>query len=734
MGALRGLFGKSHRPRVPVVLQLNAVECGAACLAMILNYHGRKTSMAECRERCGLGKDAVTAKMIAEAAREYGLRVKGFSIEPSQFDQIPLPAIVHWEFRHFLVVERWTSTHVEVIDPAVGRCRLTAAEFDAGFTGVILTFERGVNFDRRGPVIQSTWRTYLLSMFDTPGTKGLLAQILTASLCLLILGLALPLFTQIIVDRVLPFHLNQALTTIGFGLCVFVLAQAVANYLRSVLLIYLQAQMDSRMMLGFFERLLALPFRFFQQRSSGDLLMRLGSNTFIREILTNQTISTFLDGTLVLIYIVIITGRAPWFGMLLFLIGVLQFALLAGTRRKMQDVTHRDLAARAQSESYLVEALAGVSTIKAAGIEHLVLDHWSNLFLNELKASLQRNHVSTLVETVKELLHTLLPIALLWMGALEVLKGAMSLGTMLALTALAAAFLAPFSSLVSNLQRMQMVGAHLERLNDVAAAEPEQDANPVRRAPTLHGHIEVRNLSFRYAPALPPALREISFVITPGQKIGVVGRTGSGKSTLMKLLLALYLADEGEILYDGKPLESMNYRMLRSQLGVVLQEPFLFSGSIRENIAFAEPSLAFDRIVEAAQLAGIHDEIDQMPMKYETRIAEGGNGLSGGQRQRLALARALVRRPSILLLDEATSHLDMLTESLIEDNLSRLTCTRIVIAHRLSTVRNSDQIFVFEAGTIVESGTHEFLRTLGGPYASLIRNQVGSETAHSGKP
>jgi len=224
------------------------------------------------------------------------------------------------------------------------------------------------------------------------------------------------------------------------------------------------------------------------------------------------------------------------------------------------------------------------------------------------------------------------------------------------------------------------------------------------------------------------ALREISFVIKPGQKTGVVGWTGSGKSTLMKLLLALYLADEGEILYDGKLLQNMNYRALRSQIGVVLQEPFLFSGSIRENIAFAEPSLSFDRIVEAAQIAGIHDEIDQMPMKYETRIAEGGTGLSGGQRQRLALARALVRRPTILLLDEATSHLDMLTESLIDDNLSRLTCTRIVIAHRLSTVRNSEQILVFEAGTIVESGSHEFLLALGGHYANLVRSQMVSES------
>ena len=295
MEILTKTLKKLRRRRVPVLLQLNAMECGAACLAMILNYHGRKTAVAECREYCGLGEDAVTAKMIAQAGRAYGFRVKGYSIQSIDFCQIPLPAIVHWEFRHFVVVERWSATDVRIVDPAIGRCRLTPSKFEAGFTGVVLTFEPGACFTRQDSISHSAWRAYLRSMFATAGTKGLLAQILAASLCLLIFGLALPLFTKIIVDRVLPFQLHHILTIMGLGLCILALAQAVAAYLRSALLIYLQARMDSQMMLGFFERLLALPFRFFQQRSSGDLLMRLNSNSLIREILVGSENSDPLD-------------------------------------------------------------------------------------------------------------------------------------------------------------------------------------------------------------------------------------------------------------------------------------------------------------------------------------------------------------------------------------------------------------------------------------------------------
>ena len=718
--ALQAVVTRLHRRRVPVILQMSAVECGAACLAMILNYYGRKTSLSECRDHCGVGRDGLTARVIASSARHYGLRVKSYSLDLADFKYVQLPAIAYWNFSHFVVVERWSQKIVEIVDPAVGRCQLTADEFDAGFTGVVLTFDPSDKFQRRTTTAQPFWHHYLKYMLHIPGTLGVLAQILGASLFLQVLGLALPLFTQVLVDHILRFQITNVMTALGIGMVILVLAQMVTSYLRATLLIYLQARLDSQMMLGFFEHILTLPFRFFQQRTSGDLLMRIASNMSIREVLTSQTLSVVLDGTFVVVYLTIILAREPFFGILVLGIGILQVGLLLGTTRRMYRLRQRDLSTQAESQSYLVEALTGITTLKASGAEDRVLDHWSNLFFKHLNVSLQLNYLSAIIDTAMMTLRTFAPLILLWVGALRVLDGTMSLGTMLALNALATAFLTPLASLVSNGQQLQLVGAHLDRLTDVLVAEPEQDLQVVQHTPRLTGRIELKHVSFRYDSNAPWVLRDISVTIEPGQKVALVGRTASGKSTLAKLLLGLYTPSEGEILYDGIPLQSLNYRTLRSQFGTVLQESFLFSGSIRQNIAFNDPSLSLEQVIEAARLAAIHDEIIQMPMGYETMVAEGGSGLSGGQRQRLSLARALAHQPAVLLLDEATSHLDTVTEQLVDENLKQIPCTRIAIAHRLSTVRNADMILVLDRGTIVEQGSHEELLVQTGHYAALV--------------
>ncbi len=716
------------RRRVPVMLQMSEVECGAACLAMVLSYHGRETGISELREVCAVGRDGVTAQSLANVARDCGLRARGYSIEPPDFKLIPLPAVVHWEFNHFIVVERWTPRSILIIDPASGRRRLTAEEFSAGFTGVVLTFEPGAQFARRRAANRISKLGFLRYMMGTRGVRALLAQILLMSLLLQLLGLALPVFTKVLVDHVIPFQMSSVMTVLGLGMVMWVLTQTVAGYLRASLLVYLQAQLDSRLMLDFFEHLLALPFRFFQQRTSGDLLMRLGSNMVLREALTTQTMSGILDGSLVIMYLAVLLAWTPAFGLLVLGIGMLQVVLLLATTRRVQQVMERDLRAQVESQSYLIEALAGIATLKAAGAEERALEHWSNLFFNQLNVSLERNRLSIIIETGMTMLRTFSPLVLLWFGARRVLDGAMSLGTMLAINALAAAFLTPLSSLLTGGQRLQLVGAHLDRIRDVLEAEPEQDAKSVQHASQLKGKIELRGVNFRYNPSAPLVLKDISLTIEPGQKIALVGRTGSGKSTLAMLLLGLHKPVSGEVFYDGAPLEELNYRTLRSQFGVVLQESFLFSGSIRQNIAFNDPALTLEQVTQAARLAAIHDEITQMPLGYETLIAEGGTALSGGQRQRLSIARALAHTPSILLLDEATSHLDVMTENQVDLNLSKLSCTRIVMAHRLSTIRNANLILVLDQGGIVESGTHAELLAQSGHYAKLIQSQLGSES------
>lgn len=715
-----------HHRRVPEMRQMAAAECGAACLAMILNYYGHATTIASVHERCGVGRDGLSARAIARAAHQYGLDVRAISVQENDLSDVPLPAIIHWELNHFVVLERWSSKRAEIVDPAAGRRRLSAAEFDEGFTGVLIMLSPGSPFKRQALQRSLTLWIYLRSLLHM---RGVAAQILLASLLLQIFGLGLPFLTEVLVNSIIPTRATNLLLMLGIGMLLLLLTRAVTLLLRALLLIHLQTRVSVQMMLSFFEHLLSLSYRFFQARLIGDLLARAESNEAIRDLLTNRVLATMLDSSTVLVYFVVLLIQSPLIAGVTVVIGAFQVGILLLTASPIRRLTQRNLMAQGKAEGYLNETLSGIATLKAAGAEQRAFHRWKMLFTEQMNISLRRSYFLSSISVVFDAMQFLAPLLLLWLGALEVINGALPLGTMLAINALASQFLTPLSSLATSGQQFQIAQAHFERIADVMEAEPEQNPRNAYIFPKLTGHIELSDVSFQYSPNTPPALHNLQVRIRAGQKVAIIGKSGSGKSTLGKLFIGLLSPTKGDIFFDDIPLSALNYHQVRRQFGVVLQDSFIFSGSIRENIALNNPGMSLSTIIEAAQMAGIHEEIIKMPMKYETLVAEGGSALSGGQRQRLALARALANNPKILLLDEATSALDVVTERAVEEHLRKLSCTSIVIAHRLSTIYDADLILVLDEGRIVAQGTHEKLLRSNSYYATLIRMQMASEEA-----
>jgi ABC-type bacteriocin/lantibiotic exporter with double-glycine peptidase domain len=402
-------------------------------------------------------------------------------------------------------------------------------------------------------------------------------------------------------------------------------------------------------------------------------------------------------------------------------LAVLQIAVLLVARQRYALLASQDLESQARAQAYLVQMLVGIETLKLAGAESRALEQWTNLYIEQLNVALQRSRMMMVIDAANGLLQSAGPFVLLLCGTLLVLGATLSLGEMLATMALSTGFLAPLASLVGSAFQLQLLGSYVERIDDVVATEPDQRGGVA--PPRLTGALELHQVSFRYSANEPYVVRDVSLSIKAGSTIAIVGRSGAGKSTLAALLLGLHRPSEGRITYDGYNLVELDHKKLRQQLGMVPQNPFLFGMSIRENLQMGNPAASLDRIVTAARQAGVDADIRAMPMSYETIIADSGASLSGGQRQRLALARALLREPAILVLDEATSSLDATTERTVMANLRDLTATRIVIAHRLSTVVHADQIIVMQDGRVVEVGTHDELTARNGVYAALVANQ-----------
>lgn len=717
--ALRRLAPDRNSRRVPSVRQLAASDCGAAALAMVLGYHGKQVPLDEIRQTLGTGRNGASASALLRAGRLYGLRGRGVRAEINDLHSLPAGSILYWEFRHFVVLEHAGRDHVAIVDPASGRRKVSPEKFRRAFTGVALILEPAEAFQPGGAKRQrmtALWKQIL-------ECRGLLARILSTSLVIQVLSAAMPFLTAVLIDRVVPRQDYSLLLVLAAAYLVFQLFNGLAGFVRAHLFLHLQTQVEANFTLRFLDHLIRLPYSFFQQHTAGDLMMRLSSNSSIKEILTSTTLSTVMDGLMVSLYLVLLMLANVPLTLMVIAVALARILLVVLLRHKQRELLAESLEISARSQTYQVEMLSGMETLKAMGLENRAAENWSNLFVDSLNISIRRGRLDAVFSFFQSLLSTLSILAVMFYGTYLVLRGHLTLGGMMAFSALAAGFFLPLTNLISTGLQLQMLEIYLERINDVLDTAPEQDAHAVLPAASLLGAVTLEHVSFRYDKQDPLVLEDVSVAVLPGSRVALVGRTGSGKSTLARLMAGLYELSSGRLLLDGKDLRHLDLRSVRSQLGIVTQDTQLFGGTIRQNIALADPQMGLDRVIQVAKLACIHDDILSMPMGYETVLADRGLSLSGGQRQRLALARALACRPAILILDEATSHLDAVTEEEVNKNLARLRCTRIVIAHRLSTVRDANLIIVIEGGRIVSQGTHEELVGSSSKYTELLGSQ-----------
>jgi ATP-binding cassette subfamily B protein len=694
---------------------------------MVGRYWGKRFSINRLRDIANVDRNGASLRGLAAAAEMIGFSPRPVKATLDKLAKQNLPAIAHWEGKHYIVVYEVTRNRVIVCDPNIGQRRLTHAEFKAGWTGYALLLQPTTLLKEVEESTQPFWQFFELMK---PHWLVLL-EVLFASILIQIFGLVTPLMTQLLLDRVVVQRSTLTLTAVGLGLLIFSLFRVAMTGLRQYLLDHTANRIDMALIVGFLKHTFRLPLSFFEFRFVGDIISRVQENRKIQRFLAGEALSISLDLLTVFVYV----GLMFWYNWkmaLLVLVIVPPFVLLALLATPFLQRVSRDIFSAYNAESsYLIESLTGIRTIKSMAIERTVRWHWEELFHKSIRMIFSGQVINNMLVIFSSTIEAVATTALLWFGAWQVIENQLTIGQLVAFNMLLSNVIRPFQRLIVLWNQLQEVIIAIERINDVIDAEPEEDLEHQTRQtlPPIRGHIRFDRVTFRYHPESEVnTIENLTFEVLPGQTVALVGRSGSGKTTISKLVLGLYPPTEGKILIDGYDVTTISLLSLRQQIGVVDQDTFLFGGTVRENITVGHPEATLDDIIEAAQQAGAHKFIKELPAGYETQIGEGGGMLSGGQRQRLAIARALLGNPRLLILDEATSSLDAESERIIQTNLNKIVegRTTLIIAHRLSTVRNADLILVLDRGVLVESGTHDQLMAKRGHYFYLNQQQFAN--------
>ena len=729
---LQGGSWWSKRVKTPTLLQMEAVECGAAALGIILGYYGRIVPLPELRRECGVSRDGSKASNMVKAARAYGLQAKGFKKELQQLQDLRPPYIVFWNFNHFLVVEGWSKQWVYLNDPATGPRTVSLQEFDEGYTGVVLVMEPGTQFHKGGrkpSMILSLWKRL-------QGATGALIYCVVAGFLLTLVRLAVPVFSQVFVDDILIQGRLHWLRPLLLGMAIAAILQGALTLLRLRYLRRLKIKLAVGMSSRFLWHILRLPVSFYAQRFAGEISNRTSLNDEVANVLSGRLATTAIDAVMVIFYALVMLQYDWVLTAIVVSFAAVNVLTLQQISRQRVDANQRLLQEYGKAAGASIAALQSIETLKASGLESDFFSRWSGYYTKAINSQQELGVANQTFSVLPPLLSALSSMLLLVVGGLRVMDGHLSIGMLVAFQVLMQSFLLPVNNLVNFGTTLQELEGNLIRLDDVldnpTARQGEQGGRGAgeqgsREAgeilPRLQGYVELRNVSFGYSRLEPPLIENFNLSIKPGQRVALVGGSGSGKSTIAKLVSGLYEPWAGEIHFDGLLREQIPHQLLTNSVTMVEQDILLFGGTVRENLTLWDATVPDKNLRRACQDAAIDDVISSMSGGYDAELIEGAANLSGGQRQRLEIARALVNNPSILVMDEATSALDAETEKIINDNLRRRGCTCIIVAHRLSTIRDCDEIIVLERGKVVQRGTHQKLWHLEGVYSWLIRTE-----------
>ncbi|EFT9363309.1 peptidase domain-containing ABC transporter [Salmonella enterica] len=677
--------------RVPVIHQTESSECGIACLAMVFGHYGKSIDLFSLRQQFNISSRGATLYSIRTIAVQMGMTARALSLDLNELNVLRRPCILHWNFNHFVVLVSVKRNGFVLHDPARGRIIVSKAEASKCFTGIALELWPGSTFRRE----RVKKRLNLVTLINSiHGIKGALLKIFALSIVVEAIGLILPAGTQLVMDHALPAGDRGLLSMICIGLMFFILLRATVSTSRAWISLIMGTLVNIQWQSGLFSHLLRLPLSYFERRKLGDIQSRFGSLNTLRTTFTTSMVGAIMDGIMVcgLLIMMLLYGKSLTWVVLGFT--VVYIAIRLFTNTYYRQLSEEQLIMEARVSSYFMETLYGIAAVKMQGMTDRRHTHWFNLQTDAINTGIRVTKMDLFFGGLNIFISACEQTIILWLGISLVMDNEMTIGMFVAFGAYRMQFSDRISTLVGFLLQLRMMSLHNERISDIALNEQEsvKPDIPVSEKITPVS-LEVKSLTFRYDQQSMPVFSELNLTVSPGESVAIIGPSGSGKTTLMKVLCGLFKADSGQVLIDGNDIQQMGVNNYRKITGCVMQDDRLFSGTIRENICGFSENIDDEWMAECAKASFIHDTIMSMPMGYDTLTGELGEGLSGGQKQRLFIARALYRKPRILFMDEATSALDSKSENYVNSAIKSLNITRIIIAHRESTIKSVDRVF-----------------------------------------